>query len=122
MYVSNKVIGRHIRDARMAQGLTQEKMAERLGMSALHYGRLERGSRPAALEQLAHIASQLGVPTLSLLNGCLVHEPLCAIPTPESQSFADDLARLTAACKPEELELLREICEVISRQKKSASA
>lgn len=117
MYVSFKVIGRHIRDARRAKGLTQEKLAERLGMSALHYGRLERGDRPASLEQLAAIANALGVSTLSLLSGSLLHEPLFAEPTTESISFAERLSRMTAGCTQQELEMLEGICAVFSQSK-----
>lgn len=122
MYVSYKVIGSHIRSARKAKKLSQERLAERIGMSPVHFGRLERGERRASLEQLAHIADALHVSTFSLLSGCLVREPLCAAPTAESHSFADALARITADCAPDELELLREICEVFSRQRKNASA
>lgn len=122
MHVSFKVIGSHIQKARKAKGLTQEQFAERLGLSAMHYGRLERGDRPASLEQIARIANLLDVSTFSLLDGCLLTEPLSAIPTQESQTFADTLARMTAGCTPQELETLEEICAAFSRQKKCASA
>lgn len=116
MHVSYKVIGGHIRDARKARKLTQEKLAEQLGMSALHYGRLERGDRRASLEQIARIADALHVPTLSLLDGCLLREPLSAAPTRDSISFADRLSRVTAACTAQELEMLEEICALFSRK------
>ena len=122
MCVSFKVIGSHIRDARKAKGLTQEQFAELLGLSTLHYGRLERGDRPASLEQIARIADELGISTLSLLSGSLTHEPLSAEPTAKSVSFADRLSRMTSACTAQELEMLEEICGVFSRQKKTASA
>ena len=121
-YVSHKVIGQHIRDARKAKSLTQAKLAELLGISTLHYGRLERGDRPASLEQLARIADLLGVPTLSLLDGCLPNEPLCALPTQDSKSFSETLSRLTAGCTPQELQLITDICELFARQKKIVSA
>ena len=122
MYVSFKVIGSHIRDARKAKGLTQEQFAERLDMSALHYGRLERGDRPASLEQIARIADDLGISTLSLLSGSLTHEPLSAEPTAKSVSFAERLSRITSACTAQELEMLEEICALFSRQKKTAAS
>ena len=56
MIVSYKTIGQNIRAARKEAGLTQEQIAERLKMSQLHFGRLERGERPASLEQIALIA------------------------------------------------------------------
>ena len=56
MLVSYKTIGLNIRSARREAGLTQEQIAERLRMSQLHFGRLERGERPASLEQIAQVA------------------------------------------------------------------
>ena len=53
MIVSYKTIGQNIRAARKAAGLTQEQIAEQLRMSQLHFGRLERGERPAL--SLIHI-------------------------------------------------------------------
>lgn len=115
-FVSHQVIGQHIRDARKAKALTQAHLAEQLGISTLHYGRLERGDRPASLEQLAHIASLLDVPTLSLLNGCLPHEPYFDDPTAESLAFAERLSRMTARCTNQELGVLEEICALFSQK------
>lgn len=74
MHVSFKAIGRNIRAARTELGITQEDAAERLKISQLHFGRLERGERPASLEMLAKIAGVFGVSLTSLLNGCLIGE------------------------------------------------
>ena len=74
MIVSYKTIGQNIRAARKEAGLTQEQIAEQLRMSQLHFGRLERGERPACLEQIALIAQTLRVPLASLLNGCVMEE------------------------------------------------
>ena len=75
MHVSFKAIGRNIRAARTELGITQEDAAERLKISQLHFGRLERGERPASLEMLAKIAGVFGVSLTSLLNGCLIGAP-----------------------------------------------
>ena len=72
MVVSFKAIGRNIRAARTALDITQEEAADRLKISQLHFGRLERGERPISLEMLAQIASVLDVSLSALLNG----EPL----------------------------------------------
>lgn len=67
-FVSHQVIGQHIRDARKAKSLTQANLAEQLGISTLHYGRLKRCDRPASLEQLARIANLLDIPPNSSKN------------------------------------------------------
>ena len=67
MYVSFNIIGRNIKQARKAAHLTQEQAAERVGLSALHYGRIERGQRQVSLKQLARIGTALGTPFEALL-------------------------------------------------------
>ena len=62
MIVSYKTIGSNIRSARKEANLTQEQIAEKLKMSQFHFGRLERGERPASLEQIAQIAQVLRIP------------------------------------------------------------
>ena len=72
MYISFAVIGRNIRQARKAAGLTQEQLAEKLGCTPLHYGRLERGERRTSLDQLALIGTVLHVPFASLLADSVI--------------------------------------------------
>jgi len=75
MKISYKAIGSNIRKARKAQRLTQEKTAELLGISALHYGRLERGDQKISLEQVAHIADVLEVFFDDLINDAVFYNP-----------------------------------------------
>lgn len=67
MDISYKTIGRNIRAARKAAKLTQEQAAERIGISLLHYGRLERGQRNISLAHLIKTADALDVAVSSLL-------------------------------------------------------
>lgn len=59
MEIKMSVIGKNIRKARKAAGLTQAQTAERIGISPLHYSRLERGERSVSLKQLALISDAL---------------------------------------------------------------
>ena len=114
MLVSYKVIGRNIRQARAKAGLTQEQTAERLKISQLHFGRLERGERPASLEQLARIAQVLGVPTASLLTGCTLEE-VFATPADESaEACASAFAHLAGSCSPMARRLMLAVCREIA--------
>lgn len=74
MYVSFNIIGRNIKQARKAAHLTQEQAAERVGLSALHYGRIERGQRQVSLKQLARIRTALGTPFEALLADCILDQ------------------------------------------------
>ena len=115
MLVSYKVIGRNIRQARAKAGLTQEQTAERLKISQLHFGRLERGERPASLEQLARIAQVLGVPTASLLTGCTLEE-VFATPADESaEACASAFAHLAGSCSPKARRLMLAVCLEIAQ-------
>lgn len=74
MEVSYKTIGSNIKKARKAQKLTQAQVAELIGISLLHFGRLERGDRNVSLAQLARVADALHVPFDSLLAGSISSE------------------------------------------------
>ena len=114
MLVSYKVIGRNIRQARAKAGLTQEQTAERLKISQLHFGRLERGERPVSLEHLARIAKVLGVPTASLLTGCTLEE-VFATPADESTAAcASAFAHLAGSCSPKARKLMLTVCREIA--------
>lgn len=115
MLVSYKTIGRNIRQARTQASLTQEQTAERLKISQLHFGRLERGERPASLEQIAHIAQVLGVPTASLLAGCTLEE-VFATPADESlDACASAFAHVASGCSPKARQLMLAVCREIAQ-------
>lgn len=64
----DKALGAVIRRRRAARGLTQQAMAERLGMAPVVYGRIELGNRPVRAVELRDIARVLGVSTDDLLR------------------------------------------------------
>lgn len=114
MLVSYKTIGRNIRQARVQAGFTQEQTAEKLKISPLHFGRLERGERPASLEQLARIAQVLRVPIAFLLNGCILEE-IFTTPTDDSmEAFSQSIAHLANCCSPKSRELMLSVCKCIA--------
>jgi len=53
---------------RTFKGWTQEKMAEKLGMSVIGYGNIERGDTDATLSKLEEIAKVLGIELHELFN------------------------------------------------------
>lgn len=119
MLVSYKVIGRNIRQARMQAGLTQEQTAEKLKISQLHFGRLERGERPASLEQLAHIAQVLHVPLASLLNGCAIEELYTAAPDEDAAMFCRAITHLATGCSAKARKLMLSLCQSVAESDRS---
>lgn len=53
-------LGRRIGELRRARGLTQEQAAERLGMLAPNYARVEQGRQNVTVDTLVRIARMLG--------------------------------------------------------------
>lgn len=118
MIVSYKTIGHNIRIARKDAGLTQEQIAEKLKMSQLHFGRLERGERPASLEQIAQIAQVLHVPLSQLLNGCVVEEDFAVKPDDSAQALGKAVARMASGCSPKARRLMRTLCQAVASSDK----
>jgi len=61
-------IGSGARRARKSAGLTQEDVAERIGVSAEFYGRIERGATMPSVPTLAKIAETLNASADELLG------------------------------------------------------
>lgn len=118
MIVSYKTIGQNIRAARKDAGLTQEQIAEKLKMSQLHFGRLERGERPASLEQIAQIAQALHVPLASLLNGCVIEEDFAARPDDSAQALGSTIAKIASGCSPKARRLMKALCQDVAASDK----
>ena len=118
MIVSYKTIGQNIRAARKHIGLTQEQIAEQLKMSQLHFGRLERGERPASLEQIAHIAQTLHVPLASLLNGCVMEENFAPAPDDSAQALGEAVALLASGCTVQTRKLMYTLCQAVVASEK----
>ncbi|MFC4601826.1 helix-turn-helix domain-containing protein [Cohnella hongkongensis] len=57
---------------RLPRSLTQEQLAESIGVSDAYIGQIERGERSPTLETLVKIASRLGVTIDYLLHDSLV--------------------------------------------------
>lgn len=61
-----KHLGSRIREERQKLNLTQEKLAEGIGISDSYIGQIERGERSLTLDTLVRISKRLGV-TLDFL-------------------------------------------------------
>jgi transcriptional regulator with XRE-family HTH domain len=61
-------IGAHARAARVAAGLTQEQLAERVGVQAAAVSRFENGAVGFSLGTLRDITDALGIPLASLFD------------------------------------------------------
>lgn len=97
-----KGIGKRIRDARKAAGLTQEELAERMGTSSVAVAQWETGRRNPKMGTVSKLAAALGVDVAELvpeLKTLLKEKPE---PPPMEPIFEDNgflTARMTAIQK-----------------------
>lgn len=88
-------MGRKIREQRKARGLTQEQLAEQLGISASFLGHLERGTRIASLDTLAQLCNSLQVSPAWLMASAL-DQPDLSIPEGLSEEDTRKLNEMIA--------------------------
>lgn len=69
------VVGRNIRRLRRERGLSQEDLADEIGVHRTYMGGVERGERNLTLRSLERLAERLGVSPLSLLEDSDPAEP-----------------------------------------------
>lgn len=63
-YMNNKnliIYGKRLREVRKQKNLTQEKLAEILGMSPNFIGMIERGERNTTVDNMFRISNALGI-------------------------------------------------------------
>lgn len=69
-----KIVGKHIKEARLRLGLTQAEAAFRAGMSSPYYSKYERGVIKPNLDRLGDICMALSLPLEDVFRGALVTE------------------------------------------------
>ncbi len=63
-----KLVGHRIRNYRIQQGLSQERLAELAGCHPTYIGQLERGEKNATLESIEKITLALNIPLSKLFE------------------------------------------------------
>ena len=92
-------VGRNVRIWRMARGLSQAQLGNRLGVTFQQVQKYEIGANRIGTGRLVKIAAILGVPIAALLQGADAAEPSQALLTLISDSRSFRLADAFAAIK-----------------------
>ena len=100
-----EIVRKRVRELRCEQGLTQEELCERAGISVDAVSRIEGGSRVPTLETLARLASALSLSPVAFLDGLNV-------PAPKAPSRS--LRRIVALLDQEPVEIQRMSEEVVA--------
>ena len=101
-----KAIGSRIKAAREAQHLTQEQLAEIVGISATHISVIERGVKAPKLETFIEIANALNVTSDSLLLDVLNNSLQIT-----ATEFSEQIERLSPKEQKKILKVVRALVE-----------
>lgn len=100
MELDYKAIGKRIKIARIRADLTQERLAERVGLSTTHLSNIETGTTRVSLQSIVGLANALDVTADDLLCDSVVRAKV---------QFEREMAHLLADCDEYELRVIREV-------------
>lgn len=86
----NELLGARIKALRVAQNLTQEQIADRIGVSRQKYARIESGANSVTLDILLRVADVLDV-TVGDITRVLDEAPAVAYRTGEGENSSQKI-------------------------------
>jgi transcriptional regulator with XRE-family HTH domain len=75
MKTTKELLGARIREFRKARGLTQEQLAEMIGVEPRHISRMEGGYHAPTIERLDKLSLALNVPIKDLFDFMHLNDP-----------------------------------------------
>lgn len=100
MSINFKIIGKRIKEVRVSQGISQEKLSELAEISPQYMSQIETAARKASLTSLVKISNALGVTLDELLFGNRPERP---------GEIRDELSKIFSDCTPYEKQVLYEV-------------
>lgn len=97
-------MGQRIRQVRKARGLSQDQLAEQVGISTVHVSHIENANTKLSLPVFVRLTEVLQVPADELLQG--------AAPVRRQQAEGDIL-RLLEGCDLQQLQILRDVLRAV---------
>ena len=98
-------IGLQVRAARKNRGLSQEELAEKVGISVTHMSHIETGNTKLSLQVLADLASALSVSTDSLLFP----------PSASTKTMQAEMNQIFSNCTEQQAIMLMEIVQLVKK-------
>lgn len=105
--ITNRGPAEKIRLQRLQRGLSQENMADLLGLSTTAYGDIERGKTDLTLSRLTQIATVLSISPLTLLTDDALTAQVIEVKSDELTSHELETLRLVVEKQQLELDKLR---------------
>ena len=97
-------IGQRIRKVRKTKRLSQEQLAERIGISTTHMSHIETGNTKLSLPVLAKIAEELSVGTAALLSDA---------PKPDKAKLSAEVQEILDSFEIDELPVAVEVLRAL---------
>ncbi len=104
MELDYKAIGKRIKIARIKADLTQEQLAERVGISPTHLSNIETGTTRVSLTTMVGLANALKVTADDVLCDNVVHAKV---------QFERDISQLLESCDAYEIRIVKEMAETL---------
>lgn len=105
MAIDYQAIGRRLQDSRKAQHMTQELLAERVGITVVYLSKVENGRVRPTLELLDSLCNTLGITLSDVLTGVQIQE----------DDYANErVVALLRSCAPNIKEAALDILERLS--------
>lgn len=108
MDINYKLLGKRIKEMRTKQNLTQENLAEQVGVSTVYISHIEIGSSKPSIETLVKICNVLNVSFDYLLSNFLYAS---------KEYLQDDIANLLKNCSSDDMKLIIDMIKVIIEHK-----
>ena len=108
MAIDYSIIGSRLKSARIANGLTQQELAEKINVSIAFISRVERGSSHINLKRLSEICSILNISEGSILNG---------VSDSNNEYLYAEFNDLLKSCSPEKQKLIYKVSKLIAEDK-----
>lgn len=100
MEIDYKAIGKRIRKARIKSGITQEKLAEKAGISVTHMSNIETGNSKLSLPVVIELSNALSVTADEILCDNVVHS---------KEVFSREIQSVVADCDEYEIRIMADI-------------
>ena len=97
-------MGQRIRQVRKARGLSQDQLAEQVGISTVHVSHIENANTKLILPVFVRLTEVLQVPADELLQG--------AAPVRRQQA-EEDILRLLEGCDLRQLQILQDVLRAV---------
>ncbi len=104
MELDYKAIGKRIKIARIKADLTQEQLAERVGISPTHLSNIETGTTRVSLTTIVGLVNALNVTVDDVLCDNVIHAKI---------QFERDISQLLEDCDEYEIRIVKEMAEAL---------